>query len=595
MKPYFRAFDHVRPPATTYMSPFRHGLWHVLAGLTAGLALWYLHWRWTASLNPDAMVFSVSVAIAETMAFIGTVLSFHDIWREQDTPKAPPPGCRRDAHLEDDGNITVDLFITTFDESTDIVGPSITDAKALKLPAGVSLSIHVLDDGGRDCMRDLANRQQVNYLRRENNIGYKAGNLCSALMQTRGDFVLICDADTRVFPGFLMNTLGYFRDPKVAWVQTPQWFYDIPQGRDWMAVLSPVPGALRPYLVRIMGFITGEQKIGRDPFLSDPVIFFDIIQRRRNRNNASFCCGAGSIHRREAVFSNALHYKGQQVHKIKKRIGEKSVLHMVQLEPYKFHVSEDIYTSILMQARGWKSVFHPDIEARMLSPMTMQAWSTQRLKYAGGTFDIMLRANPLLMGGIPAATKLHYGATFWSYLAVLWMPVLLFAPVVSLFTALSPVKAFSLEFFVHLLPALLVNELAMHVACKGYSTHAGRVMAIATIPLQIKGLFQVLRQKKLGFPTTPKTLFATQRMRYAIPAIMVLLLFLVAVIWGVFSTMLHIKGYSSSLLVVNLFWIFWGGLSFVKIIRMSLWTPPGPHMNKRKKPPAGGLLNAQNA
>lgn len=48
--------------------------------------------------------------------------------------------------------------------------------------------------------------------------------------QTSGDFIGICDADTRLFPAILDHTLGYFRNPGVALVQTPQWFYDIPGG-----------------------------------------------------------------------------------------------------------------------------------------------------------------------------------------------------------------------------------------------------------------------------------------------------------------------------------------------------------------------------
>ena len=39
-----------------------------------------------------------------------------------------------------------------------------------------------------------------------------------------------------------------------------------------------------------------------------------------------------------------------------------------ELMPYKFHVSEDIYTSILLhgdKARNWKSVYHPQVESKM--------------------------------------------------------------------------------------------------------------------------------------------------------------------------------------------------------------------------------------
>ncbi|MBD4382392.1 glycosyltransferase, partial [Xanthomonas citri pv. citri] len=70
------------------------------------------------------------------------------------------------------------------------------------------------------------------YITRQSNIGYKAGNLRNGLEHTDGDFLIICDADTRVFPTLLSHTLGYFRDPDVAWVQTPQWFFDLPEGED---------------------------------------------------------------------------------------------------------------------------------------------------------------------------------------------------------------------------------------------------------------------------------------------------------------------------------------------------------------------------
>ena len=45
-----------------------------------------------------------------------------------------------------------------------------------------------------------------------------------------------------------------------------------------------------------------------------------------------------------------------------------------ELTPYKFHVSEDIYTSMVLhedRPRTWKSVYHPLVETRMLSPQDL--------------------------------------------------------------------------------------------------------------------------------------------------------------------------------------------------------------------------------
>ncbi|MEM7440276.1 MAG: glycosyltransferase [Pseudomonadota bacterium] len=576
-KTYFLNFRDRHPPTFSAMSAGRTAVWHTLAGVTIGLGLWYLHWRWTASLNADALTFSIAVASAETAAFLGTLLFFFDIWREQDTPQSPPPERRADAGLDGEGSINVDLFITTFDEGVEVVEPTIKDALDLAVPSAASLSIFVLDDGHQPGMPDLAKRYDVEYLARSTNRGFKAGNLRNAIMQTRGDFVVICDADTSLFPSFLENTLGYFRDPKVAWVQTPHWFYDIPDVQPWSSGSLVPNGWLGALSSRILSLFAGKRGYGADPFLSDPTVFFDVIQRRRNRNSASFCCGAGSIHRREAVLANALGRQAKHVRQVFPKGTGQSGRHQLracELQPFAYHVSEDILTSIHLHREGWKSVYHPQVEARMLSPWSIKAWAMQRLKYAGGTYDIMINDNPIFGRGMSIWARLHYAATFWSYLSVLWLPILLFAPVLSLLTGLAPVEAYSAEFFWHLLPLLLVNELALHISCKGYDTHGGRALAASALPIQLRAIYQVLRGEKPTFPATPKVPGKRRELRYAKPALVSLSIMAAAATWGSYATWTGIPGYSLSLLVVNLFWLAWNSLALMRVVQMSLWSPP---------------------
>ena len=118
---------------------------------------------------------------------------------------------------------------------------------------------------------------------------------------------------------------------------------------------------------------------------NDPQMFYDIILRRRNWCNASFCCGAGSVHRREAVMQAALKaYVDQvsaEVEPVTAAVADQQMrrdLHALmvgeaaratELTPYKFHVSEDIYTSIVLHSdpeRRWRSVFHPEALSRMV-------------------------------------------------------------------------------------------------------------------------------------------------------------------------------------------------------------------------------------
>ena len=48
---------------------------------------------------------------------------------------------------------------------------------------------------------------------------YKAGKINEALKRTTEEFILILDPDHIVFPNFLHQTLGFFHDEKVGFVQ----------------------------------------------------------------------------------------------------------------------------------------------------------------------------------------------------------------------------------------------------------------------------------------------------------------------------------------------------------------------------------------
>ncbi len=577
--PYFVNFLDREPPAVTHLSNKARHLWQLLAGVTIGLGIWYLSWRWSSSLNAEAMLFSVAVAGAETLAFLGTLLFFFNIWDEGDVVPAPLPKSRADFGLEGDGDIRVGVFITTFDEDIDLVRYSVEAAKKLTIPEHVTLDIYVADDGDRPAMQKMVRASGVGYLNRGENRGYKAGNLANGLFQTSSDFFVICDADTQIFPQYIERTLGYFKDPKVAFVQTPHWFYDIPEGQSHADWLEEKLGRSSRVLAPILRLLSGREKIGSDPFLANSEMFFDVIQRRRNRHGSSFCCGAGSIHRAEAVFENALEEQGKLLKRTLQRLKNdrsSSLLPRLDMQPFRYHVSEDIFTSLQQHTKGWRSIYHPEVLARMLSPWSMDAWATQKLKYAGGTFDIMLRSDLVWRRGLPWQTRLHYMATFWSYLSVLWMPILFLAPLFSLLTGLAPVDAFSIQFFLHLVPLLVANELAMSVGCKGHDIHTGRILSLVTLNIQLRALGQVLRGQKPHFPTTPKNPVVSDNLRYAMPTLTILAVMAAIAMYGIWAHFSGSPKHSASLVVVNLFWMSMNALAFSRVALAALWRPRLP-------------------
>ncbi|MEE2945139.1 MAG: glycosyltransferase [Pseudomonadota bacterium] len=574
--PYFHQFYDREPPVFAPISSRRRLIWQLFAGLTLGLGAWYIVWRWQHSINAEALLFSCTVALCETLALVGSALFFYDIWDEGDTEPVPIAQKQtRGANL-DGRRTTVDVFITTFDEAEEIVAATILAAKKVNVASFIDYKVYLLDDGNRIGMSVLAKKHEVGYFARTDNRGFKAGNLANAIFKTDGDFFIVCDADTQLMPSFLSNTLGYFEDQKVSWVQTPHWFYDLPEGCTWRDIFQVKMGAFSRFLPRFARFLTGTDAFGKDHFLSNASLFFDVIQRRRNRNGASFCCGAASIHRREAVMENALIEKGKKIGEICKASRNASALNIsprIDLKPFEYHVSEDILTSIQAHSNGWGSVFHPQVEAKMLSPWTASAWAIQRLKYAGGTFDILLNANPIFEKGMSLKVKLHYLATFWSYLSVFFFAVLMFAPVWSLISGTAPVQAYSLEFFAHLIPVLVCNEIAMLASCKGYSHNCARVLAVGTIAIQMRAFFLVLLGRRPKFPPTPKVPSAVQDIRHALPSIAFLIIFFASVLWGGVALLLGLDGYSPFFVLINGFWILWSSTALIRMIYATSFCP----------------------
>jgi len=599
MEEYFLKYEDRRPePPLPYSAP-RELLWQFLATIALVIGAWYIWWRWTASLNADAMWFAVPLATAETCAYVGLILFVFNLWKDEPLEiKAPPQNLQEIAPGHPDGArpISIDVMFATYNEEPELVRLGLLDAKQITYPHDVDIRIHVLDDGRREEMRKVADEEGVNYITRSSNEGFKAGNLRHAMDHTSGDFLVICDADTRPFPSILENTLGYFTDPKMAWVQTPQWFYDLPEGQPLDAVLNRRLGDLGGKLAEGLQKVVGPIKLGGDPFVSDPKMFYDIIQRRRNWANASFCCGAGSIHRREAVMEVALRSFGAKVEdrthsteetvtiSSKERVIAPDLMEAIRTEaatteiltPYKFHVSEDIYTSIVMhsdRARGWKSKMHPIVESKMLSPQDLLTWTVQRYKYAGGSLDILLNDNPLFRRGLTFSQRIMYATTFFSYLAPIWNLVFLLAPIVYLFSGVSPVSAYSAEFFWHLIPFLVALELAMMVGTWGVPGYPAKSSFLSFFPLGLRAIWAVAKGQTISFKVTPKVRQSGNFLTLVRPQIAIVALTGLASLWALASLAIGSSDHSATGVLSNILWGINNCLAMLGIISAALWMP----------------------
>jgi cellulose synthase (UDP-forming) len=248
-------------------SPIRVFFFRALVVATVGLGLNYIMWRWFFSLNLDRWWISIPLVIAETYSLVDVLLFGLTMWRSGQ--RIPPPPAK--------AGLTVDVFITTYNESVDIVRKTSIAARAITYPH----KTWILDDGARAEMRELASQIEVGYITRSDDWKNrprhaKAGNLNNALMTTDGEFLLVLDSDQVPNPEILDHILGYFEDEKVAFVQTPQVFENVPSG---------------------------------DPLGSQAPLFYGPIQQGKDGWNAAFFCGSNAVLRREALMQlGVIHY-----------------------------------------------------------------------------------------------------------------------------------------------------------------------------------------------------------------------------------------------------------------------------------------------
>lgn len=276
--------------------------------------------------------------------------------------------------------ISVDVFITTYGEDLDTIRRTVTAAVAMQ----GRHDTYVLDDGRSDEVRDLAAELGARYVRRLSSNGAKAGNINHALSLTRGDFFVVFDADFVPKPEFLHETVPFFATDDVAFVQTPQTY-----------------GNLHTIISRGAGYMQA--------------VFYKFVQPGRNRFNAAFCVGTNVIFRRAAIDSIGGIYSDSK--------------------------SEDVWTSLMLHEKGWRTIYIPTTLAVGDTPETVEAYTKQQLRWATGGFEIMLTHNPLSRKRrLTMDQRLMYTVTATHYLTGIAPLLLLLVPPLQIFFDLTPMN-----------------------------------------------------------------------------------------------------------------------------------------------------------
>ncbi|MDH3392342.1 MAG: glycosyltransferase [Desulfobulbaceae bacterium] len=405
---------------------------------------------------------------------------------------------------------SVDIFIPVFGEPIDIISKTLAAAVSITYE---KKKIHVLDDGESDEVATLCKQHKVEYIRRLTHENRKAGNLNNALTLTDGDLILAIDADQVPKPEIIDRIIGYFSIPAIGLVQTKQVF-KLPHG---------------------------------DPWSNSDNVFYSVMLSGKDYDNAAFSCGSGVMYRRTAL----------------KTVGGFSTWNLV----------EDVYTSLLLHSKGWRSVYHGEGYTEGTAPVNVVDHTRQRWQWAVDSIRIILWDNPLFKKGLDGYQRMQYFHTGFHYVAFgVFLPVFFIIPIWALFThhfiLQEPLWHYITARAPYFLLYLLSNRITTYKLhnFKGFQAQAGLFAVFFSAffaALSSKNRlprYRVTQKGNRQYKIWP-------RITRCFPHLVFIIASVVAIVYGIFT----IKN-NHWFLIINIGWAIWTITVLSRFVALSLFT-----------------------
>jgi cellulose synthase (UDP-forming) len=294
----------------------------------------------------------------------------------------------------------VDILLPICGEPIELLRNTWTAVAALVAEYPGVAQAYVLDDGPSDEAQAVSGCFGFSYIRRPDLPAFKkAGNLRYAFARTHAEYLAIFDADFAPRCDFLAETLPYMEDPKIAIVQTPQFFRS---------------SAPQTWIERAAGPIQE--------------VFYRTVQVARDRVDAAICCGTSAVYRRVA-----LEPQGGPT-----------------LIPY----AEDVHTGLDVRRAGWSMAYLPIVLSTGICPDNLDAFVRQQYRWCSGNVGIVfswrLWSIPMK---IPARLAYISGFFFYAYTALLTF----FGPLIPIVMLAFLPGQIRLRNFIVLIPAMFTG------------------------------------------------------------------------------------------------------------------------------------------
>jgi|GEM_PF-133516 len=374
---------------------------------------------------------------------------------------------------------TVDMLTTACPgEPYEMFRRTLTAMQAVRYPH----TSYLCDEGNDPALKALCDELGVIHVTRRVKKDAKAGNINNALRFATGELCVVMDPDHEPAPEFLDRVVSYFEKPEIGFVQVVQAYHNTPES------LVAKGAAQQTYS------------------------FYGPMMMGMNSYGTVQAIGANCTFRREALDSIGGHAAG---------------------------LSEDMHTAMQLHAKGWQSVYVPEILTRGLVPSSLGAYYKQQLKWSRGTFELLLVTFPRLFRNFTWRQKLHYFLIPLHFLLGLIVLIDLAVPVASLLTSEVPWRIEFFEFVQYYVPvvglSLLIRQYSqrwlLEVVERGFHVTGG-LLLVGTWWVFLLGFVYSLLRVKVPYIPTPKEDKPENHWLLSLPNILVCLVSLAAVAYG---------------------------------------------------------------
>jgi cellulose synthase (UDP-forming) len=394
-------------------------------------------------------------------------------------------------------------FVTTFVPASESISLLEKTLPAM-VNADYGHDTWLLDEGNDPRVKKLCRRYGVKHFSRNGMEHYnssegkfakktKGGNHNSWYDTFGNNYDFVAQIDTDFIPkkNFLTATLGYFNDPKVAFVGTPQVY-----GNESDSLIAR--GAAQ-----------------------QTYNFYGPILRGMDGMQTTLLIGANHVMR---------------------------VAALKEVDHYSPHITEDLLTGMKLHAAGWKSVYVPKVLAIGEGPMAWKAYFDQQKRWAYGCMHILFTHSPKLLSAMHARRSLYYYVMQQHYFSGIAMGLSAVCLALYFSFGIATTDMDLIPFLAFYVPVLLVMAL-MSFWLQRFNVRptkergilwAGMYIQLAAWPIFMMAFFSLFKRKKLVYKVTPKGKQVSKRqpptIRLFIPHLVIALLALGGVVSSFFTS-----------------------------------------------------------